>query len=166
MNEELRVNRHYDTTPLETLNVEATTPAREALLLDLYKEICSSWRLLTDVRFKLLGLIPIISVVILLTLLGRTPEEASPAARIAIALFGLIVTIGLYIYDQRNSELYDDLISRGRKIEEELGVDTGQFRGRRKPSRPLINHSNATRLIYGASLAGWLFAIPGILFRW
>ena len=166
MNEQLRVNRHYDTTLLETIKVGTGTPPREELLLALYKEICSSWRLLTDVRFKLLGLIPIISIVILLMLLGRAPAEASPIARIGIAIFGLLVTIGLYIYDQRNSELYNDLISRGRKIEEELGVDTGQFLGRREPSRPLINHSNATNLIYGASLVAWLFAILGISFRW
>ena len=66
---------------------------------------------------------------------------------------------GLTIYDQRNSELYDDLISRGRKIEEELGFSTGQFLGRFDPKRNGINHSNGTRLVYGASLAGWLLAL-------
>ena len=34
---------------------------------------------------------------------------------------------GLWIYDTRNNELYDELISRGRRIEAELGIHTGAY---------------------------------------
>ena len=63
--------------------------------------------------------------------LGRQPQAvaADPAgegltagAGIAIAVFGLLVTLSLFVYDQRNSQLHDELISRGRRIEKELGV--------------------------------------------
>ena len=47
-----------------------------------------------------------------------------------VALFGLTVTYALFVYDQRNSQLHDDLISRGRRIELELSVHTGHFMGR------------------------------------
>ena len=46
---------------------------------------------------------------------------------------------------QSNSRFYDDLISRARRIEEELGIDTGQFRGSKDASNKLINHSVATK---------------------
>lgn len=58
--------------------------------------------------------------------------------RAGVIVFGFLITLVLYIYDGRNSEFYDDLISRGRRIEEELGIDTGQFRGRLKPPKWLI----------------------------
>src|SRR5262245_66090238 len=44
-----------------------------------------------------------------------------------LAVVGFCVTYAMWSYDQRNDGLYDDLISRGRKLEEELGVDTGIF---------------------------------------
>jgi hypothetical protein len=74
----------------------------------------------------------------------------SPKLRSIFACLGLVVT--------RNSQLHDDLISRGRKIEDELGVDTGVFRGR-KVAKGVIKHDHATFLIYGAALIAWLAAI-------
>ena len=81
-------------------------------------------------------------------------------------LFGLSITLGLWIYDRRNNELYDDLISRARRIETELRIDTGQFLGRRQPGHPLINHSNAVNLIYLTVFAGWLFALLAAALGW
>jgi len=50
--------------------------------------------------------------------------------------------------------LWYDLFGCDRQIEEELGIDTGQFRGGLKPSMWLIQHDVATNLIYGTALAG------------
>jgi hypothetical protein len=49
-----------------------------------------------------------------------------------------------------------DLISRARKIEKELGIDTGQFLGRLKPPHVFLQHDASTNLIYGTALLGWL----------
>lgn len=155
-----RAGRHYRSTPLPTLQDGLPLDQSHELLLALYGQVCASWRLLTDVRFKLLGFLPVLSGVGILTLVN---SEAAALPRVALAVLGLAVVAGLYIYDRRNSELYDDLISRGRKIEEELGVDTGHFRGRRNPATAWVNHSNGTRLVYGASLAGWLLALIAVL---
>jgi hypothetical protein len=57
------------------------------------------------------------------------------------------------VYDRRNSELYNDMISRGRRLEQELGVETG---GRRARSNQFIKHDTAIHLIYGVSMAAWL----------
>ena len=169
-------NRQYLSSPLTTLAEHAVPPERETMLLALYGEICESWRLLTDVRFKLLGLVPTVSAVVLTSLLSKDDpaKGLSQASRIVIACFGLIVTLGIYLYDQRNTELYDDLVSRARMIEEELGIDTGQFRGR-KASRPFrifgrdmnilghtvkfVQHDVATNTIYWTAILAWLIAI-------
>lgn len=154
-----RQGRHYRASSLATLTTAVAEADRETLLLTLYGEVCSSWRMLTDVRFKLLGFLPAVSGVGLLASLNIESAATSSLTRVSLALFGLVVTIGLYIYDRRNSELYNDLISRGRKIEEELGVDTGHFRGRPTPKHDIVSHGWATTLIYGASAAAWLYLL-------
>jgi hypothetical protein len=62
------------------------------------------------------------------------------------------------IYNKRNDGLYDDMISRARRIEDELGIYTGLFRGRKTPPAPLVQHDVATRLIYGVVLLAWVAA--------
>ncbi len=141
--EELRKQRRYDCTTLPTLpplHDPQQHPSRERqhILLELYKEICTSWRALVDVSFKLLIFVPAASTAILTALFVIQPLQRMPYIQTGIALFGLFVIIGLSIYDKRNSELLDDLMNRACKVENELGIDTGQFHGRLKPSQKML----------------------------
>jgi hypothetical protein len=142
------------------MSADAASSQHTATLLALYGEVCNSWRMLTDVRFKLLGFVPAASTLFLVSLLSKSAsgEGLSLTSRLAICAVGLSVTLGLAVYDRRNMELYNELINRGRQIEVELGVHTGQFRGRPAPRHYLINHSNAMYLIYVTAIAAWLFA--------
>jgi hypothetical protein len=167
-----QLNRHYKVSKLPVLLTEQRPLSTEeqTLLMGLYTEICNSWRKLTDVRFKLLGLVPVVSGFFLIRALSG--GDLSSDIRVGIAVFGLIVTLALWAYEVRNSQLYDDLISRGRRIEAELGVNTGHFRGRLEsssryllgPLRVRIQHDTAINLIYGTSVGGWLLALIVILF--
>ena len=74
----------------------------------------------------------------------------------------MLASIGLFIYDKRNSELHDDLISQGRKIEEELGIETGIFRGRLN-STGIIKHDVATNLAYFSTFIAWVAALVIII---
>lgn len=168
-----RLNRDYRVSelPLFLPDPQPLSTREQEVLIKLYEEVCSSWRTLTDVRFKLLGLVPIVSGLFLIRLLSG--DGPPPTVKAGIALFGLAVTSALWMYEVRNSELYDDLISRGRRIETELGVGTGHFRGRLKlVSRHLlgplglrvrIQHDIAINLIYVASMIGWLLALITIM---
>jgi hypothetical protein len=166
------LNRHYKISKLPVLLTEQRPLSTEeqTLLMGLYTEICNSWRKLTDVRFKLLGLVPVVSGFFLIRAVSG--GDLSPDIRVGIVAFGLIVTLALWAYEVRNSQLYDDLISRGRRIEAELGVNTGHFRGRLEsssryllgPLRVRIQHDTAINLIYGGSVAAWLLALIVILF--
>ncbi len=161
-------NRHYDVSPLPIFaREEVTVNASKDELIALYEQICSSWHVLIDIRFKLLGFVPAVSAVLLANLLASegAAKGLSLAIKIGIAVLGLVATLALFIYDRRNSELHDDLISRGRKIEELWGIHTGQFRGRLKSSNWLIRHDRATMLIYGSALIGWALSIFAIVFK-
>ena len=130
------------------------------MLLAVYDQLGASWRMLTDVRFKLMALLPPIAAVALVAVV----TEAGPFAgldkwvRVGLAGFGLLTTVGLAVYDHRNDELYNDLISRGRRLEFELGVHSGVFMGRPGSQRRGLNHGTATRIVYWGVMAAWIAA--------
>ncbi len=155
--------RHYRTSKLPVLRANLGTARNRDLLLKLYPQVCSTWKQLVGVRFKLLGFVPGVSIVLLRTVLSSKSEEnLTQPGKLLICSLGLAVTYGLFVYDWRNSELHDDLISRGRRIEYELGVHTGIFLGRLK-GKGMYYHGVATSVIYGATLLAWCVAILGIL---
>ena len=135
---------------------EGTPEERRAVRVLLYDQVCTSWHQLVEVRFKLLGFVPAVSVVGLAALAGS--GDVSGPAGAAISVMGLIITAALFIYDQRNSQLHDELISRGRRIEYELGIEVGQFRGR-PTSRGVVKHDYATLVIYVTTMLAWAGAI-------
>jgi hypothetical protein len=140
-----RQGRHYQASPLPFLQPDGTSPPRESALLVFYTQACSTRRELVAVRFKLLAQVPSVSLLLLVQLLPSTGVGGGPtvAVKTGLALAGFIAVLGFFIYDLRNSTLHDDLISRARRIEEELGVDTGQFRGRLKARSWLVKHDRA-----------------------
>jgi hypothetical protein len=157
--------RDYTSTVLPTLAKAPHTPeAEQTLLLTMYKEVGSNWRALTEVRFKLLGFVPAVSVAIWVQLLAANMLKTLPGTCIGffLAVVGFYVTHAMWSYDQRNDGLYDDLISRGRKLEEELGVDTGIFRGRLRAYPSKHNHRTAVQRIYNSVKLGWI--IVGLWF--
>ena len=165
MNRQSTANRQYDASPLPVFaEGPGITPGREELIT-LYEQICISWRALIDIRFKLLGFVPAVSLALLVNILSNegAAKGLSPSIKIVISGLGLVGTLALLIYDLRNSQLHDDLISRGRKIEELWGIHTGQFRGRLKTSNWLVKHDRATALIYGAALIAWALGIAAIV---
>src|SRR4051794_37832044 len=157
---EVAVKRHMEPSADPVLLDEVPAGARDDLLVALYGEICTSWRALVDVRFKLLGLVPAVSLVLLAALLSRKApgEGLSDAGGVVLSLFGLAATVALTIYDQRNSQLHDELISRARRIETELQVDVGQFRGRPGSWR-FVKHDVALLIVYGGTCLAWLAGI-------
>lgn len=146
-----------------------------------YEQINENFRFLADVRFKLLALIPPLGGVGVFILsnvgLNAGNNEGSTPTLVLVSLasiFGLLVTLGITIYDQRNSELYNALIHRAKHLERSFQVPSapgglkqdesgGQFRERPKKNRRVIGitagHDVGLALIYGPVLGVWVFPI-------
>jgi hypothetical protein len=152
--------RDYDVLELPVLDRDERGRIREDLLRALYSETCQSRRALLDIRFKLLAVVPSVSFLAIAGLISATGWLAAihPLLRVGLSMLGFTATLALYFYEMRNSELYDDLGSRARRIEYELGVKTGQFLGRLNPDpcRWWIDHKISVRLIYSVALLGWI----------
>jgi len=134
---------------------------REALLKE-YGEVSSNFRLLTDIRFKLLALLPIASAAAA-AFKGDSPGFGT----FVLSLFGLVATIGLVTYNTRNDQLYDELIGRAASIERSLGLADGAFANRPRPWFTIrflgfnwkVDHRTGVGTIYAASVALWLFLL-------
>src|SRR5215831_8600321 len=83
---------------------------RDALLAE-YAEVSGNFRMLTDIRFKLLAFLPVAAGAAGAVLARGTAS----ALTLAFSLFGLVVTIGLVTYNARNDQLYDTLVA-GRRL--------------------------------------------------
>lgn len=95
--------RAYKTTDLVTLRAYKGTPEDRDLLLKLYEQTCTTWRMLVDVRFKLFALVPTVSLASLATIFseGDSTKYFSPGLRFLFALLGLAATVGLLVYELR-----------------------------------------------------------------
>lgn len=152
----------------------AGTPAadRRGALLAEYGEVGASFRLLTDIRFKLLALLPVAAgAATALVAAGDARDAWGEVQALALSLFGLVVTVALATYNQRNDQLYDALVGRAASIERELGLPDGAYANR--PTSWLtirlpigawpVNHRRPVAVIYGASAALWVFGAGAAL---
>src|SRR4051812_29196048 len=114
---------------------------REALIRE-YGEVSNNFRTLTDIRFKLLGFLPLATAATIafgsrpsagasttITAQGCSPPctASAPGVPLALALLGLVATLGIVTYNARNDQLYNELVGRASAIERSLGLPDGAF---------------------------------------
>ena len=159
--------RHYESSKLPIFDDNGIPPDKKfELLKEVYKEASSNYKNLADIRFKLLGLVPAVSVLTWIQLYKdiQTDSIIGLILGLVLSLIAIRITYGIRTYDKRNDELYNDLISRGRRAEYELGINTGIFKGRLEASNTdmfnkKINHGRALDLIYSSVFIGWILQI-------
>jgi hypothetical protein len=140
--------------------------ADDRLRLD-YEQTTQLMRTLTDIRFKLLAFVPTVAGATV-GLVGRGRPAAS---LLAVGLLGLFATLGILLYELRNSQIFDAVVDRAEVLEQKLGLTPllgregapgGLFTNR--PRRPATlfgivaaRHQSGLGLVYGAALAGWSY---------
>ncbi len=116
---------------------------------------------LTDVRFKLLALVPTIAG----AAIALVSRSATAAELVALGTVGFVATIGILVYELRNTQLYDAAVARAATLEAALALEgRGLFGGRPKEGFRLlgtfdISHDRALGLVYAAALGGWTYLI-------
>lgn len=135
-----------------------------------YEEVNTNFRMLADIRFKLLALVPTLggaAVYVLSTMIVTDKQVGNREYLVAllISMIGFVATLGILFYDQRNTELYNELIGRANDLEELLKLpNKGQFQQRPSRSRFLfkwfsMGHDVGLAMIYGPVLGAWLFPL-------
>lgn len=144
-----------------------------------YEQTAAYFREVHETRFRLLALLPVATGAAIALL----PKDISGPQEIALGGLGLLVTLGLTIYDQRNSQIYDRLIRRAKLLEVYLrlcplqlaaGSTARKVGGAftdRPPRRyiwkvPFIWHDLGLSFVYASSLGGWTFILAeGVMKR-
>ena len=132
-----------------------------------YEQVGSVFALLTDVRFKLLALVPTVSGAAVALL---TSADIRRADQCVLASLGFVVTLGILFYEQRNTQLYNNVIGRLQHLEGTLDLSVatndlvgGLFASRKREPRNLFGvvamwHDRGLALIYAPVLGAWSFA--------
>ena len=142
--------------------------ADDRLRLD-YEQTTQLMRTLTDIRFKLLAFVPTIAG----ASVGLAGHSGSAAALLAVGLLGLSATLGIFLYELRNSQIYDAVIDRAEMLERKLGLTPldgpeeeagGLFTDRPRGMLTLFGlvsarHNRGLGLVYGGALAGWTYLV-------
>jgi hypothetical protein len=140
----------------------------DRLRLD-YDQTTQLLRTLTDIRFKLLAFVPTVAGASV-GLLGH-PRPA--AELLGVGLLGLVATLGIFVYELRNSQVYDAVVERAKALERKLGLPAvlgaegtqgGLFSERPRRGLTLFGllavwHDRGLALVYGAALAGWSYLV-------
>jgi hypothetical protein len=153
----------------------------EARLETDYEQTTRYFHHLVDIRFKLLAFVPFVTGAAVGLL---TEGDSAASTRLIVGLLGFLVTVGIVIYDLRNTQIHDRLVSRAKFLEEELGLPRNPRRSR-NPDKPAdaggafidrpgqrrklfglieIWHDRGLALVYSSVLAAWTYLILDALF--
>jgi Domain of unknown function (DUF4440) len=138
---------------------------RQSLMLD-YEQTLETYRQFTDIRFRLLAFVPTLSGVAVALL---TNAALHGSEKVALAGLGFFVTLGIVLYDLRNTQFYNGTISRAQHLEDDLHLERfetderrGLFGSRDEHQRKRffglpIGHDLGLAFIYSAVLGAWVF---------
>jgi hypothetical protein len=124
--------------------------ADDRLRLD-YEQTTQLLRTLTDIRFKLIAFVPTFAG----ASVGFFGRPRPAVELLAVGVLGLVATIGIFLYELRNSQLYATAARRARDLERQLQLSGGG----------LDTHDRGLSLVYGAALAGWSYIVSWGLLR-
>jgi hypothetical protein len=114
---------------------------------------------LTEIRFKLLALVPTLSG----TAVGLLRAGESAVTLLAVGILGLAATLGILVYELRNTGTRIELLDRIRAIEPE--VIGRQLVGDPPAGAPKLfgvvglRYGTGLALVYAAALAGWGYLV-------
>ena len=113
--------------------------------LDIYRELCSSYRAIDDFRAKLLAFLPIATGGGIFLLLNKDIVSSSDFTKFfaPIGAFGFLITLGLFAYEIYGIKKCGALIMAGQQIENWLRSD-GQFGSRPREAFGFINEPFAS----------------------
>ena len=126
--------------------------------LDVYKELCSSYRAIDDFRAKLLAFLPFATGGGIFLLLNKDIGSSSDFTRFfaPIGAFGFLITLGLFAYEIYGIKKCHALINGGKQLEHAL-LSGGQFSHRPREVAGFINEPLAAGIIYPAVLGAWTY---------
>jgi hypothetical protein len=133
-----------------------------------YEQSVAIYQQFADTRFKLLAFVPALSGAAI-ALLARASVQRWEKA--GVAVLGFFLTLGVIIYDQRNTQFYNGSISRAQYLEKQLELEkfggdehAGLFGSRKDHVTRYflglpIGHGLGLAFVYSPLLGAWTFIV-------
>src|SRR5262249_21900596 len=144
-----------------------TEELRATARLEIYKQVCETYRAIDTFRGTLLGALPLASGAGIMVVLKEFPPDGRLSwPFVALGILGFLVSLGFFVFEIYGIRRCTYLIGLGQHLEEELGA-RGQF-----VYRPVglegfgllpttlaryVSEPMASGLIYPAVLAAWTY---------
>jgi hypothetical protein len=144
----------------QIMSDDVESQAAESFLLEEYKEIGANLRHYSNLRFANLTLYTAISGALLSVAYESLSEAGKGLGVGALAIFGILAGILLWVNESRIQAYWYAFLGRGREIEIELG--SKQYT--QAPKKSLISSRNAARSYFVLVSILWIaivFASPG-----
>jgi len=125
-----------------------------------WEGLCHHIHTTDDISFKLLALVPLVSIGGIASTLLKDEPEFTPLVAL-LSLFAAAVTLAIWIWERRNIQTCRWLLCRAAELEEHTygAVKAGQFFA--TPAKPGgKGKTEAEQLIYSLTIAAWLL-LPG-----
>jgi hypothetical protein len=113
-----------------------------------YEQTVDLLRTLTDVRFKLLAFVPTIAGTAV-ALLGHAGHSAQ---LLAVGSLGFTTSVGVLLYELRNTEVYEYALAHLEELERQLGLGLYTRRPHHRHDRPLA-------IVYAVVLGAWGYLV-------
>lgn len=139
----------------------------DRLRLD-YEQTTQYLQTLIGVRYRLLVFVPTATGVAVLVM-GRSRPAAD---LLGVGIIGLLATLGIFVYELRNTQISGTLIRRAAELERQLELPASlgsQHFGGLYTERPGISvqllgalpvsHGLSLGLVYAASIGGWCYLV-------
>jgi hypothetical protein len=127
-----------------------------------YEQVARSLGALDETRFRLLAFVPTIAGAAVGLISGRPPA----VELLGIGLLGLAATVGILVYELRNSQIARHLTVHAGQLERALQFDSPVLAQQLAGEMNLfgligLSRARGLALVYAAALAGW-----GYLLAW
>jgi hypothetical protein len=132
----------------------------------IYEEVCRSHDGITEFRAKLLGLLPLASGAGIFLLVGNevVAQDVSVLHLIPIGIFGILISLGLFIYELRGIQKCRGLIRCAQELEKKLLPDNdhwdyGAFNFDQTSLWGFIGATGAALIIYPTVIGAWAYIL-------
>src|SRR4051794_37844603 len=110
---------------------------------------------LTEVRFKLLALVPTLAGIVL----SLASSHTRPVELLAIGALGATATLGILVYELRNAQIRGVAAGRVRAFEARTFSGGALVPPPASAGGVVLGHRLGVALVYGAAFAGWAYLL-------
>lgn len=121
-----------------------------------YEQTVGMIKQLIEIRFKLAAFVPVVTGAAIAVIRAN---DIRPLTQTILAVGGLVVALGIVVYDLRNTEVLRAAAKRQTQLEEKLFSTSSAKSDDTQFLKIPVNHRAGLALVYTATVTAWLWVL-------